>query len=442
VTNRLTRAATVIALVLGAVGTAPRAGLVQAQTAPPGNIQIERIVSPLDVAVGDSVHVQIGIEYDNARTSNGVDVFFVVDRTPTMYNTSISRPHPMDITKDALQFFVNSMDFTKCQAGILTYAGNVSVGRNLGDNQDALLQAIRAIRMAEEDDVRGLQAAFRTATQKLHDDGIPGNDKLIIIVVAGPDVGQQLLRMPTVAQAARNAGVGVLFLMFQIPGKVNAAFGHYVDAASDCTWGYCPTWSPTGGGQARQKYAWGVGVEGASDIREVMRRLVEHFMFEPTLARIVVREGFDPASVGLLAHTVVPPPARVVGPPFYEAEWEYDNLTRGRIDIDYDVEVLYPDDTYPVATISQVYLFTTDGGVIGPIDMPNPDLTVHGTGTPTVQTGTPPAPTTPAPAPTTPSATDTPDVTPSPTPDSSPTADTPAPAPAGIYLPLTLRRWG
>lgn len=409
----------VAAVVWGVVGSGSVPAAAQAQL--PGNIAYDRVVAPLDVALGEKVHVTIELSYDNVRTSRGTDVIFVVDRTPTMFDTSISRPTPMDVTKEALQFFVNSMDVAKSEAGLITYAGTHSIGRNLTDDQDAMLQAIRNIRMDQENDVRGLVGAFRTATQKLDNDGTPGNEKVVMIVVAGPDQGQELVNMPTVTQAARNAGVKVVFLMFQIPGKINAAYGHYVAASSDCSWGYCVNWS----GMTSPKYAWGVGVEGNSDIRTVTRNLVEHFLFMPSLGRLLVNEGFDPVNVHLLPNTVAPPPARVVGPPYYDVQWEFDNLTRGSVTIDYDAEPVYPDDTYPVTSVSQLILELSDGQRLPPIDLPNPMLTVRSA-----------VPTTPA----TPTETATPtEAPPSETPaTATPTASaTPTEGPEGaIFLPV------
>ena len=406
---------------------------VRAQGALPGNVTYDRTVAPLDVGVRDLVHVKIELDYDSVRASRGVDAFLVVDRTPTMFGSSAGNTTFMAATKEALTAFVNSLDFGKGEVGMITYAANATVARNLTNDQDALLNSIRTIRMSEENDVRGLLDAFRTATQKLDNDGTPGNEKIIFIVVAGPDQQQALVNMPTVTQAARNAGVKVVFLMFS-----GATYTHYVAAASDCTWGRCITWTGLG-----QRYAWEVNAAGANDIRTVLRDLSEHFLFSPSLAQIRVRDGFDPASVSLLPDTVNPLPSRSIGPPYYEIEWQIDNPTRGPFVAEYDVRTEWPDDTYPVSTVSYLYLVTSDGQTIGPIDLPNPPLTVRGPGTPGTP-GTPASPTAETPSPTTPSV--TPDK-----PTSTSTAETETPTPQDtatgappeertIFLPTTLRR--
>jgi hypothetical protein len=189
-----------------------------------------------------------------------------------------------------------------------------------------------------------------------------------------------------------------------------------------------------------QRYAWEVSAGGTNDIRTVLRNISEHFLFSPSLARIVVRDGFDPSSITLLPDSVVPLPSRTVGPPYYEVEWQIDNPTRGPFVIEYDVRAEYPDDTYPVSTISRLFLLASDGQSVGPIDLPNPPITVHGAGTP----GTPASPTAPSPQPTTPPATTQVPTTPSPS--GTPATVTPSPTATGgaqaqpIYLPLTLRR--
>jgi hypothetical protein len=400
----------------------------RAQTVP-GNVTYDRVVAPLDVTVGDTVHVKIELDYDNVRTSRGVDTFLVVDRTPTMFGSKTDQTTFIAATKEGLIGFVNSVDFSKGKVGLITYAANATVSRNLTDDRDSVLQAIQTIRMSEENDVRGLQDAFRTATQKLDNDGAPGNDKNIFIVVAGPDQQQALLNMATVTQAARNAGVRVVFLMF-----TGAAYAHYVDASSQCSWGYCVNWSDYG-----RRYAWEVAAGGTYDIRTVLRNLSEHFLFSPSLAQILVRDEFDPANIALLPDSVVPLPSRTVGPPFFLAEWQIDNPTRGPFVIEYDVRAEYPDDTYPVSTVSRLYLIASDGQT-STIDLPNPPITVHGPGTP----GTPASPTAPTPGPTTPPATT--EVPTTPPPSLTPSTATPSPTSTGglpsarIYLPVAQRR--
>jgi hypothetical protein len=311
------------------------------------------------VAVGDKVHVEITVTGSCTGGNRGIDIFFVVDRSVTMFEEDY-----LDPTKDALIRFVNTMDFTKSQGGLITFASNDDVRANLTNNQDALIQAIRAIRLSQETDVRGLQGAFRTATQKLDDNGTPGNDKVIMILVAGPDTNQALINMPTVTQAARNAGMKVIFLMFP-----QSRYLHYVEAASDCTGTYCGRWTHRSGPMS--KWAWGVDKENtADDVIERLKILADILLKEPTLTALEIDDGLS-GFFDYVPGSANPPPTGGGGP---DLNWSYTSVPPGGIHIAYDVEAL-DEGIFRTAVVTRLDLLlsTSERFVVA---LPNPEVTV------------------------------------------------------------------
>ena len=274
-TVRTLTALTLVAVLIATAASAPAADPARAQQEPPlpCDVTYDRTVAPLDVIEDQTVHVDITVNGRCSGEKLGLDTFFVVDRTDTMFDP-VNRPRMINAAKDALKYFVNAMNFNKSLAGIVSYGRQYSVERPLTDDQDAIVGAIENIRHRRETDVRGLKSAFRYATQHLQDDGDPNNEKVIFIVTGGPDMQEALLDMPSVARAAHNAGIKVVFLMFA-SRTTNSAYGHYVDAATDCTWTKCPIWGGASAGSAtRQKYAWRVSngdPQYGTPIAEVMR---------------------------------------------------------------------------------------------------------------------------------------------------------------------------
>jgi hypothetical protein len=408
----------VLSLVIAGAGAAPAAaqgtGVVPGQTPPPDlpcEITYDRTVAPLDVVVSDTVHVRVDVDGTCEGSAPGIDLFLVVDRTITMQQEGY-----LNATKEALKNFINRMDFTKSSGGLISFASASQVNKNLTTSRDDLIQAVNAIRLSQETDVRGLQDAFRTATQKLDGDGSPDNEKVIIILIAGQDVNQNLLNMPTVTQAARNAGVKVVFLMFP-----NAHFAHYVDAASDCTLTACQVWQGRGGVTVR-KWAWGVDTP---TIDGTLQTLADLLVAAVDVSSVRVNEAMD-SGAAMVETSVVPPPTRFVGVPYRESWWEYTQMPPGGLHIDYDAVMVYADEEYAPTVASVLYLTFTDGTDVR-IDLPNPKVMVR-----SVPTATATQASTNTPTPETPTA--TPSGT---TPTATPTA-TLTDTRHYVYLPLVL----
>ncbi len=402
--------------VLGGAFLAARAP-VRAQAELPCGMTADRTVSPAQVVQGERVQVRIEVNGTCAGGPKGIDVFLVVDRSVTMFDKGY-----LDPTKDALMRFVNAMDFTKSKGGLITFASSENVGSNLTSDRDSLLQAIRTIRLSQETDVRGLQGAFRTATQKLDNDGAPGNERVIIIVVAGPDVNQALLNMPTVTQAARNAGVKVVFLMFP-----DSQYVHYIEAASDCTGSFCGLWGSRSG--TLSKWAWGVDKTGtADDIDERFKILIDLLLREPSLTGLGVNDSLY-AGVTFVAGSASPP-ARILGGGA-DLFWDLTAVPPGGLVITYEVTA---DDIgrYRTAVVTRLEVALSDN-TRTTVALPNPEIEVLDPAliTPTVTITPSPTATEPATStPTQPAVTDTPTPTPSPTP-------TEPPALQPVFLPWT-----
>lgn len=413
-TMRVLLVAGLVALVGAVVGTAPAP--VAAQELP-CNIQADRTVDPVDVTVGDTVRVEVTVTGECDNESKGIDIFFVIDRTPTMFNNSY-RPRFIDALQDGLTSFVNSMDFSKSNAGVMSYARNYQVNRNLTDDQDAIIRAINMIRMNEEAEVRGLPAAFRKATELIDNDGNPGNQKIIMIFAAGPDQNNDLVNMSTVTQAARNAGVTVVFFQFSTREAGNI-YSHFVKAASDCdpaNQNVCVGYRFSSGGTVVYKYAWAVTtlqspVPHDRDVRSKLDDFAEHFLFGIDILQVDVREIFD-ARVEFLETSALPPPTNPTGPPYWSADWEFHGMPPAGVTVEYDVKVTEIG-SYRVSDTSQALVHYTDGQTYPPLDLPNPLLNVSeavpDTPTPTEETPTD------TPTPVTPEATET--STPTPTDD-------------------------
>jgi len=381
----------VVALVaILAVWALPPAPAVGQDPQLPCPVTANRTVNPLSVAVGGTVHVSVTLQADCAGGAKAIDAFFVVDRSVTMIEDQLLQP-----TQDALIAFVNAMNFPASKAGVITYAANESISRNLTGDRDAIIQAINAIRLSQETDVRGLQGAFRTATQKLDGDGTPGNEKVIFIVAAGADTAQALLTMPTVTQAARNAGMKVIFLMFP-----DARFTHYVDASSDCDEPWCPAWQGPRGAVLR-KWAWGVE---ESTMDDVMRELAARLLRLPTLDAVTVSDSLNFAAEYVVG-SASPPFDRPEVPPYEDLEWDLGRPPAGGATVSYDVRMT-EEGEYPVAVLTRAFLTFSTGPQQFILPLPNPAVRVSGavvetpTSTPFVTrpTDTPTAPVdTPAP---------------------------------------------
>jgi hypothetical protein len=402
-------------------------GPARAQTTElPCDMTADRTVDPTTVAVEGKVHVTINVRGTCSGGAKGVDIFFVVDRSVTMFDKKY-----LDPTKDALTRFVNLMNFQNSTGGLITFAAQDDVRSNLTKDRDALIQAIKAIRLSQETDVRGLQGAIRTATQKLDDNGTPGNDKVIMVLVAGPDTSQALINMPTVTQAARNAGMKVIFLMFP-----ESRYVHYVEASTDCVGTFCGRWQGPRGA-ALTKWAWGVDLPGtAEDVGERLKTLAELLLKAPTLKSVEVYDGLS-GFFEWVPGSAVPEPTTTGGGA--DLTWNFDSVPPEGITIEYDVTAL-EEGRFKTAVVSRVAvtLSTNETTTVG---LPNPEITVVDPSmitpsatpvTPTTAT-TPPTPTTPSPTHTSEPTVATP--TPSATPfDPTPTATTHLDR-APVYLP-------
>lgn len=396
----------VLAVMIGAgllapLGTEVPGLSAQAPPCGPCPCTFDRTVQPQEVLVNEKVHVTIDLDCDcpGQGATKGIDVFFVVDRTNLMFDTRY-----IDPTQQAITAFVNKMDFAKGAAGLITYAVRESVRSNLTKDRQLILQAVNTIRRSEESDVRGLSTAFRTATTKLDNDGTPGNEKVIMIFVAGQDVDGRLVNMPTVTQAARNAGVMVVFFMFP-----NARFSHYVEASTVCTNPICPNWSGLG-----RHWAWGVDKNNVQSI--VGTQLAGVLLREPELSVLEIYEAMN-SGAGFDLGSAAPLPSRPQVPPYVDIYWDYaaPSIPASGAHIEYDAEMVYADVTYPVTDISRGRVLLSDGQECF-IDLPNPPVTVRGAMTPTptvavtsTPTASPTATQSAVPDTPTPTATTTPD---------------------------------
>jgi hypothetical protein len=359
--RRLTSATAGGLTLLVLLGAAPAA---RGQDEPmPCGVTSDRAVRPSTVVADEKVHVEItiggGWEGECSSETKGIDIFFVVDRSSTMFDKKY-----LDPTKAALEDFVNSMDFTKSSAGLITYAANDNINLNLSRNRDSVLGAINRIRLSEEDDTRGLQGAFRVATEKLDNDGQPGNQRIILIVTAGPDKQQQLINMPTVTQAARNAGVLVVFVMFE-----DSTYTHFVEASSECRADICPTWNlrPV----PKRKYAWEVT---AGNIGTLMHALVTHLLRSVQISAVKVVESAN-FGAEFVPGSASPPPS--VGPPTYlNLEWEFANgLPPTGLKVSYDVKMTLSGETYETMFSTDLEVYYNDGS-FATRPLPNPPVTV------------------------------------------------------------------
>lgn len=423
-------ASAAVAAVLAALGTAPnvRAQDEPVPVAPPGCDPVsDRTVTPSETFAGGAVDV--ALTFDPACRpfeEIGVDVMFVVDRSITM-----GADDYFAATRRALGDFVLAMNMETSSAGLVTFASTDSISRNLSKDRDDLVRAINAIRLTEENDTRGLLGALRTATEKLTS-GSPDNEKVVMIVVAGAESSQPLVTMPTVTQAARNAGVRFVFLMFP-----DARFTHFVQSASLCHAG-CPSWrGPRAGDPVMMRWAWGVERDGPSGIEAIIDVMIDKLLREVSVTEIEFWESFED-DVEFDESSAAPPPSRVEFGA--DAFWTYSSVPPGGRNITYKARMLRPGATYPVTVRTEVTVGYSDG-FRTTYTLPNPDVTVR--------EGAPPSPTAtateipPSPTPTS----DLPSETPEP---ATPTATTPPTAPptdepggtAEIYLPLVYREGG
>lgn len=394
--------------------------------APPGCDPIaSRTVTPAEVWAGGSVDVDMLFDpacrpFDEI----GVDVMFVVDRSITMGTEGYFAP-----TRAALGDFVLAMNMETSSAGLVTFASSDSISRNLTKDRDDLVRAINSIRLTEEDDTRGLLGALRTATEKLTS-GTVGNEKVVMIVVAGSESSQPLVNMPTVTQAARNAGVRFVFLMFP-----DARFTHFVESASLCHTG-CPSWrGPRAGDPVMMKWAWGVDESGPSGIEAVIDILIEKLLREISVTSIEFWESFED-DVVFDESSASPPASRVDSGG--DAFWTYSDVPLGGRRITYKAQMLREGATYPVTHRTEVTVGYSDG-FRTTYPLPNPEVKVlegvPPSATPT-ETGVPPTPT---------PTLDVPSATPD---DVTPTTPATATTPPGtidwanIYMPVTYRQGG
>jgi len=347
---------------------------------PPCAFAASREVAPRDVYAGESTAITVTIDPGcRPYEEHGVDLFFVVDRSVTMGTEGFFEP-----TRLALRDFLVQLNTATSSAGIITFARDDSVLRNLSQDREDLLRAVDGIRLTQETEVRGMLGAVRTATQKLDNDGSPDNDKVVVIVVAGQEANEQLVTLPTVTQAARNIGVKFVFLMF--PG---ARFTHFVASASDCYAG-CPSWrGPRAGDPVTMKWAWGVEKEGTSGVRAILGQLATRLLRPATVSEVELWEGLND-DVTFVQGSAVPPPTRI-DPPL-DLFWTLTNLISTRQVIAFQAR-MGAVGTYPVSLRSELRVQYSDG-FRQTIDLENPDVLVRDPGSrPTV----PATPTLPAP---------------------------------------------
>ena len=368
---------------------------------PPCDLRADRVVEPLVVYAGDEVTVRtrISAKCDPSQRP-GVDIMYVVDRSITVHQDGL-----LDSIKDGLTAFTVAMDFERSSAGLITFAARSQVATNLTKDQQRVLNAIQTIRLSEESDTKGLAAAFRTAVGKLDNDGDEGNEKIVLIAIAGPDAANALVNMPTVTNAARNAGIKVIFLLFPF-----ARYRHYIEAASDCDMD-CPRYQL--GANVVEKWAWSVD---ESNFVERVEYLADRLMRARMLDRVVLEEYLHSGAV--LAPGSVAPPANQIG---QRLQWTLNAVPEEGITLSYRARMIYPDETYPVAdSVSLEAVDDLGASVMVPLD--NPEIEVRAPST---------RPTVP------PTATDLPPTaTPTPTPTATAEASA-TPESRLIYLPLT-----
>ncbi len=451
------------AMLLGLAGAAAVAGPAapaagQEQPALPCGVEVDRTVSPLQIHTDETVHVKLtatgGDSGDCGGTSRAADVFFVVDNTETMFNPQFGL---IDPTRDALIDFVNQMDFRTSKAGLITFALEESVKVNLSSDRERLLQSIHTMRKEQENDVRGLSAALRTATQKLDNDGTPGNQKMIITIIAGSTADTNaFVNLPTALNAARLAGVNFTMLMWfedRVGGtRYGGIYRDLVLAASPCetTDTQCPNWNPGG-----RRWAWPIAKKDEAiypwddSIQATMTMLIGRLLRPISITGIEFQELIHSGADFLRASASPPPNAGTLR----DVRWQAANIPAGGITIDYDARMVFSDQTYPVTDWTAVSVTTSDGKTVQRL-LPNPDVTVLGAVTPTptervptatrtptaTATATPATPGTPTPVTPTP---DTPTATASP---ATPAADTPSPTAepgSRVFVPVVLKdeRW-
>jgi len=449
--SRVGRAAT-LATAFALVGLGARPGPpVSAQTEQPlpCGITYDRTVAPRQVYAEETVHVKITLSGGNAEpcagTQRHVNLFFVVDNSVPMFEYDLIQP-----TREAMIDFANQMS-SSSKAGLITYAADYSIKAPLNSERSRLLTSIRTMRNENENDVRGLSGALRKATELLDNDGTPGYERMVVTIIAGPDVDRQLVDLPTVTQAAINAGVKFAFLLFfeDRPGgraRFEARYEHYVGAASPCapTDAACINWATYG-----RRWAWPVAVEDVGtyawdeSIKAVLANLATRLLRPLRINGVGFREEMNSGAT-FLANSASPPPS---GGDARAPEWVFTGaIPAGGITIEYDARMVIPGETYPV-TDQTYFNVTYSDGSPGFRNLPNPEVTVLDpseiTPTPSA-TGAPPADTptrTATPDEPTPTASPRP---PSPTP-TEPAPDTPTPTvgptPGGgtIYLPALAR---
>lgn len=407
---------------LGSAGLVPVAA--QEDEPPmPCDLSITRTVDPLTLYAGDETAAEIVIEPGCTSYENhGIDIMFVVDRTVRMREERYLEP-----MRQALSDFVIQMNFDTSSAGLMTFASSKVVSRNLTRNQEELLRAIDAIRPVDDSNVRGMLEAVRDATGKLDNDGTPGNEKIVLIAVAGQEGGDRLVNLPTVTQAARNAGVKFIFLMFP-----DARFSHFVDAASECYAG-CPTWSgPRAGDPPQMKFAWGVERDGSNGVQAVMNMLGQRLLRPVRIDSLEVWEGFR-GDVTFLEASAAPPPSRTSFP--QDAFWTMSDLVDVPQTIGYRVTADQPG-RYTITERSELNVEFSDG-MRRTLYLDNPEIEVLD---PATRPTAPPTET-PTPGPT---GTPEPTVEPTAEPTDEPTEE-PTGAPQDdeirIFLPAVLRNF-
>lgn len=334
---------------------------------PPCEFAASRDVAPREVFAGDDTTVTVTIDPGcKSFEEHGVDMFFVVDQSVRMGADKYFEP-----TRLGLSDFVVQLNSGTSSAGIITFARDDSVLRNLTNDREDLLRAIGSIRLkeapsAQESEIRGLLGAVRTATQKLDNDGTPGNDKVVVIIVAGQEKNEPLLTLPTVTQAARNIGVKFVFLMFP-----DALYSHFVASASECFAG-CPSWrGPRAGDPVTMKWAWGVEREGPNGIRAVLGQLATRLLRPATVSEVELWEGLND-DVTFVQGSAVPPPTRI-DPPL-DLFWTLTNLISARQVIAFKGR-MGAVGTYPVSLRSELRVQYSDG-FRQTILLDNPDVLV------------------------------------------------------------------
>lgn len=412
-------ALSLLVLLLGLDGAAADTAQAQDEPEMPCELVVTRSVDPLTLYAGDETSAEIVVEpgcksYEN----HGIDIMFVIDRTVRMRQEGY-----LEVTRQALSDFVIQMNFNTSSAGLMTFASTKQVSRNLTRDQEELLRAIDSIRPVDDSNVRGMLEAVRDATGKLDNDGTEGNEKIVLVAVAGQEGFDRLVTLPTITQAARNAGVKFVFLMFP-----DARFGHFVDAASDCHAG-CPTWQgQRAGDPPRMKWAWGVDKEGGSSVQAVMNMLGQRLLRPVRIANLEVWEGFG-SQVTFLESSASPPPTRTSFP--QDAFWEMTDLVEAPQTIRYNVTADEPG-RYPITDRTELTVQFSDG-LQRRFDLENPEIEVLD---PSTRPTEPPTET-PIPEPTeTPTPTEEPTVEPTAEPTAEPTEE---PDEIRIYLPTALK---